>query len=162
MMQREDWRQIIEDLAKKPEMLKNKEFKELMRAEKRMMCYVLSAGLAFYVVFAIVFGMAYMDDWQPCFLYDAESGVALNKLFVASRYSDYGRSLRSPLNEGQVGWLANHGLTEDVTRALKTPVQVGFIGYTVVAICIILSALTMAIAQYSMGKMLRRLFLCVT
>jgi len=39
---------------------------------------------------------------------------------------------------------------------------VGFIGYAVVAGCMILSALTMGMAQYSMGKMLRRLLLCVS
>jgi len=44
-------------------MLKNEKFRAFMGAVMRMMCYVWCAGLAIYVAFAIVFGMAYMDDW---------------------------------------------------------------------------------------------------
>lgn len=66
------------------------------------------------------------------------------------------------MSESKVADLASLGLTEDVTCALKTPVQVGFYGYTIIAVCMLLSGFTLMCMKYSMAKSLRKCFQRVT
>jgi hypothetical protein len=62
------------------------------------------------------------------------------------------------MSESKVADLASLGLTEDVTCALKMPVQVGFYGYTIIAGCMLLSGFTLMCMKYSMAKSLRKCF----
>ena len=119
--------------------------------------YLWCATFAFYAAFAAVFGVLYFSEWKPCYLYSAESGIARDTVAIGIEYGQYA-DYTGPMSETKVAQLATLGLTEDVTCALKTPVQVGFYGYTIIAGCMLLSAFALCAMKYSMAKRLRKIF----
>jgi hypothetical protein len=69
----------MEELSQNTEMMKNPKCQKLAGAIFMTIAYLWCTVFSFYAAFAAVFGVLYFGEWQPCFLYNPESGVVLDK-----------------------------------------------------------------------------------